>query len=372
VEWWCSVSAKIEEDFETLLIDDALMDSKWEFLTQMKDDDTIKWSSIAVIAVLCPYVDYKRRIGTRRDSWPNVLAWLVWEKHDVDCPHRRKSCLDLIAIGWKELFKVDVTTAKILVLFEPEIVDAAEKGTCCPHFWQLIDDICERIGIHTQRVEGMNNTVKCIVKRAPGIAWWNLSDKVLCSDTCRHLHTPEMRTAFVDACASVHMAAMQNMSTRYGRWTEVPVEPRDAPHVAPASNVSAAHRRAAKLMSVLAQNHEWDSKHPDATIVWKLEATVDVEESVGVWLFAHLFRAQRWMVKLHQDADAVRLRRRPAIRTFLCMLTDLASNLDSKDHDVTVTKISIAWDRRNLHEATVLDVKPAVRGCLQEIAKSKT
>jgi hypothetical protein len=73
----------------------------------------------------------------------------------------------------------DYTTLKLRLIFERELLGAAETGKIDPVLWEFLDDLFNMTAENTQDIEGVNSVIRHIVDLAPSVSLATLSSRVV-------------------------------------------------------------------------------------------------------------------------------------------------------------------------------------------------
>ena len=84
----------------------------------------------------------------------------------IDCPRRRSVSAALLASDPEAL---DITSRKLRVIFLDDFTRAAATGTLQQATHDFFRVMCRQWRGCTQQIEGLNNTLKAIIRRAPVI-----------------------------------------------------------------------------------------------------------------------------------------------------------------------------------------------------------
>ena len=177
VEWVCEKASTIMLHFESLMSADR-MRIQWPLLLDIVDE-SYRASMMAEAVFHCVSVaaDFFRRAVLKTRIYPDILLWLVWSPPHRGCGERIRCASELLE-SFAAGSVYDVTTRKIVVLFEKQLKIAARDGILDLGLANLLDDIAIMWALDTQEIEGANNTVKYCCKSAPFIHWQLLNARV--------------------------------------------------------------------------------------------------------------------------------------------------------------------------------------------------
>eukprot|EP00973_Karenia_brevis_P073016 10141475-Karenia_brevis.AAC.1 len=141
------------------------------------DEDQSYWLGTAVEYVVDMASDYKRRILHTTQRYPSLLAWLVFQSPDADCPNRRRCASDLLDMIGNHAH-ADVTARKLAIIFRQELEEARRHGTLDVELYDLIYELCNKWDLSSQLVEGAHNTLKYSGRLAPYMQWKLLGSRL--------------------------------------------------------------------------------------------------------------------------------------------------------------------------------------------------
>ncbi len=131
--------------------------------------------AVDVLSLSC---DFDRRIGSLSDKFPYRLAWLIWRPHDVPCDCRRALSAYLVSVVYASQVSGDLTTLKVIVIFEQELVAAASSGMLDYELWVVVTSMFGHLHTDSQEIEGVNSILRRIVTIAPSIQQQLLSSRL--------------------------------------------------------------------------------------------------------------------------------------------------------------------------------------------------
>eukprot|EP00959_Pyramimonas_sp_CCMP1952_P276836 5786935-Pyramimonas_sp.AAC.1 len=157
-----------------------VVNGEWPRLLRAANEHHAMYFSNAVLHSLGMACDYFRRLHSQTDAWPLLLAHFVFSPPGKHCKLRQDVATRMLGLGTMEdLATIDCTTLKILHLFRNEIKQSCNDGLLDEHVWGLLHSIFNLWSLETQEIEGINSTIKHIMKIAPFTGWELLSTRTM-------------------------------------------------------------------------------------------------------------------------------------------------------------------------------------------------
>ena len=125
--------------------------------------------------VCCGYTGFERRLVRTTRAYPFRFWHMVRSPPDVECEWRKRIAGEVNVRGFKDLGN---TLWKIKGRYEEELLEAEVTGKLCPILFRFLLDLGEAVSIHTQSVEGVNNYLNEIYKRAPFTSLQTMSHRL--------------------------------------------------------------------------------------------------------------------------------------------------------------------------------------------------
>ena len=293
----------------------------------------------------------------------------------------------------------DATCLQFRSRFKAELQEAASNGKLDPTVWEFVMALARMWRLDTQAVEGLNSTIKLLLKRAPHLAWPLLSARVTCRrHMVAHVDTDDALNALLDKCILHHGEAKEFSRTsgesRYNTCGDRSTddgsgddEERGEGSVTRA-HVTKHERCAAKCILAFQR----DLPFPGAKFAKKripLSATlvlcIDVIAPPGflseahwsrfcpdmsqiydagfVWIPVHRFYNQVWLVQATHMSEGIALRSPFRVRTLMHVVSELhdlmvgtsfLAQAENLAVEVLITMMRVSWDL-SLTRATIVD-----------------
>jgi len=172
-----------------------LTDAVWAPTDQSDISDAI---ADAVSHALERSANYYFRFLRRTRSYPCLILFFILSPPDESCWHRKTIANDILTGAM-----VDPQVAKLKALFEEDLKEAAEHGTCTKRLWDLITAISRVWASDTEEIEGANNVIKAICKSSPSLAHKLLWARVMIKKMLQCLDKDDHKAA-IEQCANMH------------------------------------------------------------------------------------------------------------------------------------------------------------------------
>ena len=161
-----------KNEFEQLLSYDKFQD----ILESLPDDaDKGKWSQCIIKLICQAAADYNRRFSEVLKQWQNKLFLVCKSDPEEYCSQRKSVCLEWLRATAAEL---GPTATKIRTRFISEIKRASETGLLGKVFHGILRRIGSRFHTRTGDVEGCNNQIKGMLKKAQNTTLQVISARV--------------------------------------------------------------------------------------------------------------------------------------------------------------------------------------------------
>jgi len=191
------------------------------------------------------------------------------------------------------------TSLKIKFLFHSELDWGARTGYCDPGLFELINDVMHSIRCDTQWVEGVNNIIKNILKRCPGISWKLLSDRVKNNRLTRGIPS-DLVDDLIEACVATHEhIEIDTNNERYDLFkealaqdkAEVAAYSKPFPFRAPGPTQEAEH--AATIACALKKQFFLQPSYVDAIRFTPVGAAAEAIDS-ELWVPVYKYKTKLW------------------------------------------------------------------------------
>lgn len=235
----------------------------------------------------------------------------------------------------------------------------------------MLSDIAWGWHLDTQAIEGTNNRIKMVLKKAPHLCWKKLPDHLVSSAMCRGL-SKDQQEQLCTICEAFHRIAQTSELSATERMyfltkpTDAAAAPRPPPPPTPPPTHTVNEVCAARLLRALRKDEVWGVQRSHGTACQTALGFRDNNAAPNagatLWIPAHWFREETWCAKatidiaasevhLCKPLDAVSLL--VALRSAL----DASESLSTADHkraSISIALIQLTWDMNCLHSAHAL------------------
>ena len=215
---------------DMLLEFDALLDDPtWTFGAVSSpsnphklDADQYLCAFVSLVLVSAAQFDF--RITDRVTSFPYLLLWMVYKPADVVCKHRSDICKRLCDA---QTWALDLTSAKIRLLFKHELAACAISGIITHKLYDLICELRRHLLCSNQRLESINSVLTAMTYRGtrleqPAIACRLIQKQRYLELAQQHDASPMQTIMDIhNDCLHYYKSdAYNHIDTYRGRWLE--------------------------------------------------------------------------------------------------------------------------------------------------------
>ena len=122
--------------------------------------------SAIVALVLNGAAEFDMRVLSSVNKFPARWLLLAYKPPTISCDIRKRVAHEILVAN---LHALDVTTAKLRILFGDELRQAARDGTYRVDAYAVVWWIARAWKADTQYIEGLNNVLKGFIQRSPNI-----------------------------------------------------------------------------------------------------------------------------------------------------------------------------------------------------------
>lgn len=212
---------KIEKEFATLLNSGDQWSDLLSFISEFGLCESY-WLNKAVFHVCSTAANFAKRISFRCAAYPMKLAWMVCSQPTQNCRHRQqiaKEILDMLGLsnGTVQASKASKSsvpdeawareTLKVCKWLEQDFVQAATNGSWSDQAHYAITCLVGSLHLDTQKIEGLNSTIKMVCKVAPNIHLPLLSARMNIKHSLSQIQsTRDQRQQIIDYAIDTHTA----------------------------------------------------------------------------------------------------------------------------------------------------------------------
>ena len=146
--------------------------------------------------------------------------WLVVQDYNTFCEDRRLLAAYLMSVVSIQQVDKDITTPKLIILFEADVERAAETGLLSAELHGILRAAFNNLCTDSQEIEGVNSILRRIVTLAPSIRQPLLSSRILVkkhlnylSADCKSKHEEKAaREGLVTAAVHGHHFASRRLA----------------------------------------------------------------------------------------------------------------------------------------------------------------
>ena len=212
---------KIEKEFATLLNSGDQWSDLLSFISEFGLCESY-WLNKAVFHVCSTAANFAKRISFRCAAYPMKLAWMVCSQPTQNCRHRQqiaKEILDMLGLsnGTVQASKASKSsvpdeawareTLKVCKWLEQDFVQAATNGSWSDQAHYAITCLVGSLHLDTQKIEGLNSTIKMVCQVAPNIHLPLLSARMNIKHSLSQIQsTRDQRQQIIDYAIDTHTA----------------------------------------------------------------------------------------------------------------------------------------------------------------------
>lgn len=251
-------------------------------------------------------------------------------------------------------------------LFKEDLEEAASCGLLSERLYHFLIGVFRHMNLSTQHMEGNNNIVKHLVRRAPHISWSLISSRYTAH---KEVATASAGRELAASCLAYHEETVRDLNDRASqtaRWELEPTLPAfpSLPEGASArgSNRYPTNLRSTRMTVRLMKYFTVQLTYEKAL---RFTPTPDPERvptdtnPFSMWMPVHEFRNTLWMAAGEEqegpNSVMIFVLSRPLVfRPFHRVVAAAAEHLDSGDEvDVVVDHVELRWDHARIDCATV-------------------